>query len=107
MLWLGSDVGVSSTYEFLDVQFDGPVFLQDFGVYACSVSPATDNPECSALCSTPAPTTCSQPNFTCLNLTQGTAPSFPRSLSIGDGYVARIYGIPTFSANGGFYFYQG
>ncbi|ELR11591.1 uncharacterized protein ACA1_258530 [Acanthamoeba castellanii str. Neff] len=76
-----SDVGVSSTYEFLDVLFDGPVFLQDFGVYACSVSPATDNPECSALCSTPAPTTCSQPNFTCLNLTQGTQlSSFPASI---------------------------
>jgi hypothetical protein len=104
-------VGVSSTYEFLDVQFDGPVFLQDFGVYACSVSPATDNPECSALCSTPAPTTCSQPNFTCLNLTQGTTttPSLSPLLALRSVYgcVDRITGITTFSANGGFYFYQG
>lgn len=79
-----SDVGVSSTYEFLDVQFDGPVFLQDFGVYACSVSPATDNPECSALCSTPAPTTCSQPNFTCLNLTQDAPATYSATLQAGE-----------------------
>jgi hypothetical protein len=54
------------------VLFDEPVFLKDFGVYACGASPATDNPECSGLCDTTTPaTTCSQASFTCLNLTQG------------------------------------
>jgi hypothetical protein len=65
-------VGTASTYEFLDVLFDEPVFLKDFGVYACGASPATANLECSGLCDTTTPTTtCSQDSFTCLNLTQG------------------------------------
>lgn len=67
-----AEVGVVYNYEFLDVFFDGPVFLRNLTYTYCSY-----HPTCSCSPNPPPPTACTMDGYVCLNLTVGTGPPTP------------------------------
>jgi hypothetical protein len=63
--------------EFLDVFFDGPVYLSSLALQTCGYDPPSDGPGCVCNASTPATSCTLGPDHHCLNLTTGTTAHTP------------------------------